>query len=214
MTRTAPKGRAGNSTPPANGHAIDFDAIRSRIDFRTLVEHELGISLDRDGRGCCPFHGGDNPTAFRVGERSAKCFACDWSGDVFDFYATLHPECDGPLGAAKVLGQLPQAKAKAKGKAAGGSSRGKAYKSLQEALEAAQRLPWGRGEGRLGKAACLYAYPAAMGGPPSSSNRSCVAPEILRTPSPAMRAARRYTSGRSSTRLHRPMKSVTTRSSS
>jgi hypothetical protein len=98
-----------------------------------------------------------------VGERSAKCFACDWSGDVFDFYATLHPECDGPAGAAKVLGQLPQAKAKANGKAAGGSSRGKAYKTFQEALEAAQRLPWGQGEGRLGKAAVLYAYPAANG---------------------------------------------------
>ena len=170
MTRIAPKGRAGNSTTPANGHAINFDAIRSRIDFRKLVEHELGITLDRDGRCCCPFHGGDNPTAFRVGQRSAKCFACDWSGDVFDFYATLHPECDGPGGAAKVLGQLPQGKAKANGKAAGGpagkpgnTSRGKAYKTFQEALEAAERLPWGQGEGRLGKAACLYAYPAANG---------------------------------------------------
>jgi putative DNA primase/helicase len=112
-----------------------------------------------------PIHGGDNPTAFRVGERAAKCFACDWSGDVFDFYATLHPECDGPGGAAKVLGQLPQAKAKAKanGKAVGGTSRGKAYTTLQEALEAAERLPWGQGEGRLGKAAFLYAYPAANG---------------------------------------------------
>ena len=98
-----------------------------------------------------------------MGQRAAKCFACDWSGDVFDFYATLHPECDGPLGAAKVLGQLPQGKAKANGKAAGGSSRGKAYKTLQEALETAERLPWGQSEGRLGKAASLYAYPAANG---------------------------------------------------
>ncbi|MBV8316978.1 MAG: DUF927 domain-containing protein, partial [Planctomycetaceae bacterium] len=163
MTRIAPNGREGNSTPAANGHAIDFDAIRRRIDFRKLVEHELGITLNRDGRCCCPFHGGDNPTAFRVGQRSAKCFACDWSGDVFDFYAALHPECDGPGGAAKVLGQLPQAKAKAKGKAAGGSSRGIAYTTFQEALEAAERLPWGQGEGRLGKAAFLYAYPAANG---------------------------------------------------
>ena len=163
MTRIAPNGREGNSAPAANGHVIDFDAIRRRIDFRKLVEHELGITLNRDGRCCCPFHGGDNPTAFRVGQRSAKCFACDWSGDVFDFYAALHPECDGPGGAAKVLGQLPQAKAKAKGKAAGGSSPGKAYTTFQEALAAAERLPWGQGEGRLGKAASLYAYPAANG---------------------------------------------------
>ena len=81
MTRLAPNGREGNSAPAANGHVIDFDAIRRRIDFRKLVEHELGITLNRDGRCCCPFHGGDNPTAFRVGQRSAKCFACDWSAD-------------------------------------------------------------------------------------------------------------------------------------
>ena len=61
--------------------------------MKTLLDlcHEFGIELSSRGRGRCPFHGGDNPTAFSVqsyqnGKYRFKCFNCGASGDAITFY--------------------------------------------------------------------------------------------------------------------------------
>ena len=148
----------------AAAEKIDFDALRVTLTFRAVVERELGVTLGKDGRCRCPFHGGDNPTSFHVRETRARCYGYGWKGDVFDFYAKLHPECGGAVGAARALGDLPDPGANGTPRAArrpAGPPRGKVYKTLEAALLAAEGFPWG--DGKLGKPAHLYPYPAANG---------------------------------------------------
>ena len=164
MSKTFPPATSPRRT--ATAEKIDFDALRATLDFRAVVEQEIGKPLSKDGRCCCPFHGGDNATAFHVFGDHAKCFACDWKGDVIDFYAARHPECGGSAGAAQALGDIPEPFRKTPGRPKakpGETSRGKGRKTIDAALEAVESLPWGNGEGRLGKPAHLHPYPTANG---------------------------------------------------
>ncbi len=74
---------------------IDVDELLHRIDLPELVEQVGNTSLVyRNGRGeyrgKCPFHHGNNPTAFYVhqdnnGRWRWKCWACDKGGDAITF---------------------------------------------------------------------------------------------------------------------------------
>ncbi len=72
-----------------------LDSIRNRISLRLLAE-EAGAAFIRPqgsaASSCCPLHGGDNPTAFRLYADGARwhCFTrCPHDandGDIFTFY--------------------------------------------------------------------------------------------------------------------------------
>ena len=55
-----------------SGHdeSLDFDRLKARVSVgEVLSAYGLDAGLVRRGarlRGCCPLHGGDNPTAFSV----------------------------------------------------------------------------------------------------------------------------------------------------
>lgn len=59
----------------------------------------LGIHLDRHGRGCCPIHGGDSKSAFSLFERDGKtfwhCFVCNTGGGLRKLLRLLGMD-DGP----------------------------------------------------------------------------------------------------------------------
>ncbi|MFZ4778319.1 MAG: CHC2 zinc finger domain-containing protein, partial [Terrimicrobiaceae bacterium] len=48
-----------------------------------------GHKLERTGkqyRACCPFHEEETPSFYLLpGELKAKCFGCEWSGDIIDY---------------------------------------------------------------------------------------------------------------------------------
>lgn len=59
------------------------DYVREHVPLDTVY------GIGRGERGCCPLHGGTNPTAFQVNESGRwACFAdCDARGDVISFWA-------------------------------------------------------------------------------------------------------------------------------
>ncbi len=65
---------------------IEFNAKLSQAKNRRFSEF---IQLKK-GRAVCPFHDGDNPSAFSVKNERGKCFVCDWSGDIISFVQQKH----------------------------------------------------------------------------------------------------------------------------
>lgn len=62
--------------------------IRASLDLRTVIYEELGVTIDAENQGICPFHDDTRPS-FAVfesedGVERAGCWACGWRGDVFD----------------------------------------------------------------------------------------------------------------------------------
>jgi DNA primase len=80
--------------PTAKAEFVDFKVIKQAVTILQVLDH-YGIteSLKRSGdtlSGCCPIHGGDNSTQFRVSV-SKNCFNCFGTcmsgGNVLDFVA-------------------------------------------------------------------------------------------------------------------------------
>ena len=59
-----------------------FDEIKDRVTALEAVTH-YGISVNRKGMCCCPFHNDKNPS-MKVDSRF-HCFGCGADGDVIDF---------------------------------------------------------------------------------------------------------------------------------
>lgn len=69
-----------------------FDTVRASVTARQAVEH-YGISINRSGMCCCPFHNDKNPS-MKVDDRY-YCFGCGEKGDAVDFvskYFGLRPK--------------------------------------------------------------------------------------------------------------------------
>ncbi len=66
-----------------------INALKQKIDLRTLVEHDLGQPAIRSGRAHlykCPFHNEQKGFSLAVWSDGYRCFGkCDTSGDVFDW---------------------------------------------------------------------------------------------------------------------------------
>ena len=73
---------------------VDFKAIKSAVTMEQVLHHYgLLEQMKRSGdslSGCCPIHGGSNPTQFRVSisKNVWNCFSeCKHGGNVLDFIA-------------------------------------------------------------------------------------------------------------------------------
>jgi len=66
-----------------------FEKVKERVKISEVVA-AFGVTLNRVGKGLCPFHEERNPS-FSVKDADGifKCFSCDVSGDIFDFVSTL-----------------------------------------------------------------------------------------------------------------------------
>ncbi len=66
----------------------------SRAELEALPGYR---SNDRQGRACCPIHGGDNPTALSINWATgwARCFSC---GDAWAIRVEDHPDAFRPRG--------------------------------------------------------------------------------------------------------------------
>lgn len=62
--------------------------IRDMLDFSTVADR-YGLSFNRAGYACCPFHS-EKTASFKVKNRyAAHCFGCGWSGGVISFTMQL-----------------------------------------------------------------------------------------------------------------------------
>jgi hypothetical protein len=88
----------------------DLDAIRDRLPLPDLYV-EAGYSPRRSGSGfsgLCPFHeekSGSFYMSLRGGVWRGKCFGCNWTGDVIDFYGGTR-SCDFKEAAAALAGRI------------------------------------------------------------------------------------------------------------
>lgn len=64
------------------------EIIKQRTDLQTVMEH-YGTQFDRMGKALCPFHPDNHPSLTIKNERY-KCWACNASGDMFDFVQNLY----------------------------------------------------------------------------------------------------------------------------
>lgn len=64
------------------------ELIKQRTDLQTVIEH-YGTQFDRMGKALCPFHPDNHPSLTIKSERY-KCWACNASGDMFDFVQNLY----------------------------------------------------------------------------------------------------------------------------
>ena len=69
---------------------LDFHAIQARaMKNIEVLASDLGIKL-RNGRGACPFHGGDDPNLVVTNTKVFFCHKCHAKGDGVD---TLRAGC-------------------------------------------------------------------------------------------------------------------------
>lgn len=66
-----------------------FEEVKGKVDIQTVVEY-FGVSIDRNGKGLCPFHKEKTPS-FSIDKKNNifKCFGCGEGGDVINFVAKL-----------------------------------------------------------------------------------------------------------------------------
>lgn len=68
---------------------IDKEDIRAATDIVALISESTELRRVGRGkyRGCCPLHGGDNPTSLDVNANKLvwHCHACHLGGDVFEW---------------------------------------------------------------------------------------------------------------------------------
>ncbi|GDY23722.1 hypothetical protein LBMAG56_50690 [Verrucomicrobiota bacterium] len=76
------------------GNYVDFKAVKTAVSMEQVLEHYgLLDQMKRSGdslSGCCPIHGGSNPTQFRVSisKNCWNCFSeCKHGGNVLGFIA-------------------------------------------------------------------------------------------------------------------------------
>jgi len=92
---------------------LDFDRLKALVSVgEVLSAYGLDAGLVRRGmrlRGCCPLHGGDNPTAFSVDDERGlwHCFTACGGGDVVDLVGRL--ERCSPQRAARHLARIAAA---------------------------------------------------------------------------------------------------------
>jgi hypothetical protein len=86
-----------------------IEEARAKVSVLELAEH-LGAELKPSGkelRGCCPIHGGDNPTSFVVDAEAGRwhCFSCLRGGDVIELarYAWNYERHEAPMAGADLL---------------------------------------------------------------------------------------------------------------
>ena len=63
-----------------------FEAVKDAVTARQAAEF-YGISVDRKGMVCCPFHN-DHTPSLKI-DRRFHCFGCGADGDVFNFVGNL-----------------------------------------------------------------------------------------------------------------------------
>lgn len=67
-----------------------IDALLYKIDLVDLVSKDVELTPSNGGvyRGCCPLHGGDNPTSFVVwNDNRFYCHSCGRTGNAIDYFA-------------------------------------------------------------------------------------------------------------------------------
>jgi DNA primase len=72
----------------AKQHRINFDELKARADFRTVLAHyDLAIVGHGDqAKVLCPFHDDSRPScSVNLGKGLWHCFGCGNSGNVLDF---------------------------------------------------------------------------------------------------------------------------------
>lgn len=79
-----------------------FRMAKESLDIRACAEH-YGMTVDRHGRGICPFHDDRHPSLSFKG-KYFKCFACGEGGDVFKLVGKL-TGIDKPVEVLKMLGR-------------------------------------------------------------------------------------------------------------
>jgi hypothetical protein len=161
-----PQGLSKNHTP--NGRArvlpilkasrftpIDFATIKATVDYRQVVEQELGVTL-KNGRCPCPFHNGTDNN-FSVTATHAKCFSkgC-FSGDVFNFIRKVRT-CSHREAAEILSGSLPGSPTRPAGRRTRTKGE-KGHPTFQDALAAAEDSPWGKSDWTLGAPRSIHAY--------------------------------------------------------
>lgn len=90
----------------------DRDVLKARLNVATCAE-KLGIQLDRDGTGMCPFHEDSHPSFYLWdgddGQQRWHCQPCGFGGDIFDLirrtYGCSFPEA--LTRAQEILDSLP-----------------------------------------------------------------------------------------------------------
>ena len=63
-----------------------FEQSKQTLTTRAVAEH-YGLTVNRNGMACCPFHDGHNPS-MKVDDRF-HCFACGADGDMIDYTGRL-----------------------------------------------------------------------------------------------------------------------------
>lgn len=74
--------------PEVGGKRIDIDALKSRLDIVTEVEHYTQLRKSGNNRyvGRCPLHEDRHPSmTVYADNQSWHCFQCNKGGDVIDF---------------------------------------------------------------------------------------------------------------------------------
>lgn len=64
------------------------ELIKNRVDLQSVMEH-YGTHFDHTGKGLCPFHPDKHPS-LTIRNGRYKCWACNASGDMFDFVRNLY----------------------------------------------------------------------------------------------------------------------------
>ena len=65
-----------------------IDAVKDRVDIRSVVGEWVSLSVERGGKstGLCPFHGDHHPSlSVNSNKKIFKCFSCGEGGNVFAF---------------------------------------------------------------------------------------------------------------------------------
>lgn len=63
------------------------DEIKQNLSMRDVVQ-QYGITVNRSGMCCCPFHG-ERHASMKIYKDSYNCFACGANGDIFTFVQNM-----------------------------------------------------------------------------------------------------------------------------
>ena len=90
ISTTADTSPAATEQSPIKIRANMVKAICSFRGCMTADGHEVESS-GKQFQTCCPFHQENTPSfKIEVNDRRAKCFGCDWSGDIIDYVRQFH----------------------------------------------------------------------------------------------------------------------------
>lgn len=71
---------------------MDKETIKQQYSMRDVLAR-YGMTPNRSGFVCCPFHFGDSTASMKIYKDSYYCFGCGATGDIFSFVQNMD-NCD------------------------------------------------------------------------------------------------------------------------